>query len=142
MTYKFSKRSLERLEGVHPLLQECVMSAMDKQIMDFSIVEGLRTHERQLQLYSSGASLTLKSRHLIQPSGYGHALDIYPYPIDMKKVNANNAVEISRFGMLAGIMLSCAKEMGLRMAWGGDWDSDGQTLDHTLFDAPHFEIEL
>ena len=42
--------------------------------------------------------------------------------------------------MIAGLMMRAAQEEGVHIRWGGDWDSDGQTLDHTFFDAPHFEM--
>ena len=141
MTYKLSQKSLERLNGVHPSLIFIVNAAIDTQIMDFSVNEGVRSIDRQKELVSKGASKTMKSKHLIQSDGYGHAVDLYPYPIDMDAVNKNSAVEIVRFGVLAGIIKSLAWTHGIEIEWGGDWDSDGQTLDHTLFDAPHFQLK-
>lgn len=141
MTYKLSQKSLERLNGVHPSLIFLVNAAIDTQIMDFSVNEGVRSIDRQKELVSKGASKTMKSKHLIQSDGYGHAVDLYPYPIDMDAVNKNSAVEIVRFGVLAGIIKSLAWTHGIEIEWGGDWDSDGQTLDHTLFDAPHFQLK-
>lgn len=140
--YKFSARSLDNLVGVHPDLQDVVHMTMSMQIMDFSVVEGVRTKERQKQLYDAGKSKTLRSKHLIQSDGYSHAVDLYPYPISMQAVNAGNVKEITRFGVLAGIMLTCAKISGVKLINGMDWDGDGETLDHTFFDAPHFQISL
>lgn len=140
--YKFGKKSLSRLEGVHPLLINLVHSAMDKQIMDFSVIEGVRTLEKQKDYVKRGVSKTLKSKHLIQPDGYGHAVDLYPYPIDMLKVNKGSAKEIARFGVLAGIMLTCSRANNIRIINGMDWDGDGETLDHSFFDAPHFQLLL
>lgn len=141
MKYKLSNKSLDRLKGVHPSLVFLVQSAMETQIMDFSVNEGVRTLDRQKELVSKGASKTMKSKHLVQPDGYGHAVDLYPYPIDMDAVNRNNAVEIVRFGVLAGIIKSLAWTHGIEIEWGGDFDSDGQTLDSTFFDAPHFQLK-
>jgi peptidoglycan L-alanyl-D-glutamate endopeptidase CwlK len=141
MTYKLSQKSLERLNGVHPALVFLVKSAMETQIMDFSVNEGVRTLDRQKELVSKGVSKTMKSKHLIQSDGYGHAVDLYPYPIDMEAVRKGSAVEISRFGVLAGIMKSLAWTHGIEIEWGGDFDSDGETLDHTFFDAPHFQLK-
>jgi len=140
--YRFSGRSLENLTGVHPKLVSVVKSCMDMQVMDFSVVEGVRTKERQKQFYDGGKSKTLKSKHLIQSDGYGHAVDLYPYPINMKEVNKGNAKEIARFGVLSGVMLSCAKMHGVEIINGMDWNGDGETLDHNFFDAPHFQIIL
>lgn len=141
MKYKLSNKSLDRLKGVHPSLVFLVQSAMETQIMDFSVNEGVRTLDRQKELVSKGASKTMKSKHLVQPDGYGHAVDLYPYPIDMDAVNRNNAVEIVRFGVLAGIIKSLAWTHGIEIEWGGDFDSDGQTLDSTFFDAPHIQLK-
>ena len=141
MKYKLSQKSLERLNGVHPSLVFLVQSAMETQIMDFSVNEGVRTLDRQKDLVSKGFSKTMKSKHLVQSGGYGHAVDLYPYPIDMEAVNRNNAVEIVRFGVLAGIIKSIAWTHGIEIEWGGDFDSDGQTLDSTFFDAPHIQLK-
>lgn len=138
--YRFSARSLDNLVGVHPELRAVVEMAMDMQIMDFSVVEGVRTKERQKHLYDTAKSKTLRSKHLIQNDGYGHAVDLYPYPINMQAVHNNDVREVSRFGVLSGIMLTCAKTNGVKIINGMDWDGDGQTLDHTFFDAPHFQI--
>ena len=63
--------------------------------MDFSVREGVRTPETQKEYVAKGVSKTMASKHLIQPDGYGHAVDLYPSPIDMVKVNKGDAREIS-----------------------------------------------
>jgi len=142
MTYSFSQKSLDRLKGVHPLLVDVVHDAMSMQIMDFSVNEGVRTLARQKELVAGGKSRTLDSKHLIQGDGYGHAVDLYPSPVNMAAVTKGDAREIFRFGVLAGLMLSAAKRRGIIVVNGADWDGDGQTLDHTFFDAPHFQLVL
>lgn len=142
MVLKFSEASESKLDGVHPQLVHVVRIALSFGISDFSVREGVRTLERQKLLFAQGATKTMSSKHLIQPDGYGHAVDLYPAPIDMVRVNNNDAREIARFGMIAGLMLRAAQEFGLKIRWGGDWDSDGQTLDHSFFDAPHFEMVI
>lgn len=139
---KFSDRSLKRLEGVHPLLVDVVHKAMQMQVMDFSVVEGVRSLDRQKELFSQGASKTLKSKHLIQSDGYGHAVDLYPYPINMKRVIKGDAKEIYRFGVLNGVIQGIANYMKVDIINGADWDGDGETLDHTFFDAPHYQLVL
>ena len=39
-------------------------------------------------------------------------------------------------GMIKGI----AKEKGIKIRWGGDWDSDGEVLDQTFMDLVHIEV--
>lgn len=136
MKYDFSKSSKRRLEEVDERLRAIVNDVMALQIMDFSVMEGRRTKERQEQLVRDGKSKTMKSKHLV-----GLAVDLYPYPVDMSKVNSGNWVELARFGVLAGLMKAVARKHSVKIRWGLDWDGDGQTLDHTFHDAPHFEIE-
>lgn len=146
MAYSFSQRSNDKLQNVHPDLVQICHYAMDTQIMDFSVVEGARSLTRQRDLVAKGASKTMNSRHLIQDDGYAHAVDLYPYPINMHKVRAHDTVEICRFGVLAGLVKSGAEDLykqgkiSHKIRWGGDWDNDGETLDHRFFDAPHFEL--
>lgn len=130
--YKLSEKSLAKLKGVHPDLVYVIKVALELGIIDFSVIEGLRTLETQKLYVAKGVSKTLNSKHIIQSDGYGHAVDLYPYPIDMKKVNKCNAQEIAKFGVLAGVIKAVAKNAGIDIIWGGDWES--------LFDAPHFEI--
>ena len=138
--YRFGLTSEKRLTGVKPELVRTARDVLALGIMDFSVIYGVRTHEEQEQLYRAGRSMTMNSKHLKQPDGFSHALDLVPYPLDWKKVNAGDWVEISRFGVLNGLMQVCAKKNGIIVAWGNDWDRDGQTMDHNLHDAPHFEF--
>ena len=73
MAFKLSQRSRKRLEGVHSDLVAVVELAIIMPPVDFTVIEGLRTPERQRQLYKAGATKTLNSRHLT-----GHAVDLAP----------------------------------------------------------------
>ena len=140
--FKFSQFSLDKLDGVHPSLVMIVSEVMAMGVMDFRVVEGVRTLERQKALVADGKSKTMLSKHLIQSDGFGHAVDLFPYPVDMAKVNKGDAREIARFGVLAGLFKAVAFSHNVNVVSGMDWDGDGETLDHTFFDAPHFQIEL
>ena len=56
--YKFGKRSRERLKGVDSRLVN-VLNELIK-IMDVTIIEGLRSKERQEQLLAQGKTKTLE----------------------------------------------------------------------------------
>jgi peptidoglycan L-alanyl-D-glutamate endopeptidase CwlK len=71
MAFKLSKRSMDRLAGVHPDLVAVVHRAISRTEVDFAVLEGLRTEARQRQLVKAGASKTMNSRHLT-----GHAVDL------------------------------------------------------------------
>ena len=64
MTYKLGRRSLQRLGGVNNDLVAIVKRAIAISDIDFTVLEGMRTLDRQKKLLASGASTTLNSRHL------------------------------------------------------------------------------
>lgn len=127
MSFTFGKRSETNLQGVHPDLVKVVRRALVMSEIDFSVIEGLRTKERQAQLFKQGATKTLNSRHLT-----GHAVDIVPYPLDWNNLAA--------FGKLAKAMFAAAKELKIPIRWGGDWNRNGRSDDEKFYDGPHFEL--
>ncbi len=118
-------RSERNLMGVHADLVKVVRKAHQDWVStggNFIVTEGLRSKERQAQLYAQGASLTLNSRHLT-----GHAVDL--------AVKVGNEVrwDWPLYHRLAGVMKSCARELGVQMIAGADW---------TQFrDGPHYELD-
>lgn len=123
--YKFGKRSKERLKGVKPELVN-VLNELVK-IMDVTVIEGLRTKERQEELVASGASKTKYSKHL-----EGKAVDLAPYPIDWE--------DRDRFHYMGGMIRGIAKQLNVNVRWGGDWDGDGETKDNGFDDLVHVEL--
>lgn len=126
----FSRVSQEKLSTCHPDLQKVVNEVI--KIYDITVIEGARSYEDQRRYYELGRSKTMNSKHLVQPDGYAHAVDIAPYPIDW-----NNK---QRFAYMAGLMLGIAKQLGIQITWGHDWDSDGDFDEHAFKDSPHFEL--
>ena len=129
MAFKFSKRSINNLVGVHPKLVKCVTRALELTEQDFTVVEGLRTMAKQREYYAKGASKTLHSYHLEQQDGYGHAVDLYPYYDGSVQCEAPKA----RFDAIAEAMKDAAAELKIRVTWGGDWRG--------AWDTPHFQLE-
>ena len=123
MGFKLSQRSLDKMMGVNPKLVEVVKLAITKSPLDFSVSEGLRTVERQKELVAQKKSQTMKSRHIV-----GEAVDICVL-IDGK---AN--WDFENYRKIADVFKECAKELGVKITWGGDWTS--------FRDGPHFQIEL
>jgi peptidoglycan L-alanyl-D-glutamate endopeptidase CwlK len=122
MAFKFGLVSKYRLRGVHPDLVKVMELAISKSPVDFSVIEGLRTIERQRQYVKSGASRTMKSRHLT-----GHAVDIAPY------VSGKIRWDWPLYYKIAPIVKAAAKELKIPIVWGGDWK--------TFKDGPHFELD-
>jgi peptidoglycan L-alanyl-D-glutamate endopeptidase CwlK len=119
--YAFGIKSLGKMAGLHPDLKRVLYRAIELTEVDFSIIEGLRTLERQKQLVASGASKTLNSRHLD-----GHAVDIAPY------VNGEIRWDWPLYNKLAKAMKAAAKEVGVPIEWGGDW--------LRFKDGPHWQL--
>lgn len=128
--YKFGKRSRSRLKGVDSRLIN-VLNELIK-VMDVTIIEGVRSAETQYKYFLDGKSKldgkNKKSNHQI-----GRAVDLAPYPINWKDTN--------RFYYMGGMIRGIAKQLNLKVRWGGDWDSDGQTKDQTFMDLVHIEIK-
>lgn len=127
MRFVFSRASREKLQGVHPDLVKVVELALTLSEVDFKVIEGVRTKERQRQLFKQGATKTLNSRHLT-----GHAVDLVPLPLDWNNLDA--------FGKVAKAMFAAAKQLKVPIRWGGDWNRNGRSDDETFYDGPHFEL--
>ena len=122
MTFLFSKRSENNLLGVHPDLVKVVRRALEISKVDFAVIEGLRSHARQLELVRSGASQTMNSRHLT-----GHAVDLAPF------IAGQIRWDWPPFHEIAKAVKQAAKELDVAIVWGGDWK--------TFKDGPHFELD-
>jgi peptidoglycan L-alanyl-D-glutamate endopeptidase CwlK len=119
----FTNASRAKLKGVHPDLVRVMERALPLMPagMTFTITEGVRTLSRQRALLKAGASRTLKSRHLT-----GHAVDIAVF------VNGRLSWEFPVYLTAAGFIKQAARELGVRIEWGGDWPS--------FRDGPHFQL--
>jgi peptidoglycan LD-endopeptidase CwlK len=119
--YALGKLSLDRLEGVHPDLIQVVKRAIQISPVDFMVVEGMRTLERQKKLVAEGKSTTMNSRHLS-----GHAVDLAAY------VDGELEWGEPEHDHIAEAMKTAASELGHELEWGGDWKS--------FVDPPHFQL--
>lgn len=119
--FSFGAKSSERLAQVHPDLQRVFNEAIKNSPLDFSITEGLRTKERQKELFSAGKSQTMNSRHLT-----GKAVDIAVL------VEGKITWDFSKYQVVADHIKKVAKDMKIDIVWGGDWQS--------FKDGPHFEL--
>ncbi len=130
------------MRGVHPKLVAVVLRALELSEVDFKVIEGVRSVERQKALYAQGRTApgkvvtwTLNSNHFVNPkTGYGHAVDILPAPYDWK--------DMKQFDLVADAMMLAAKELNVKIRHGADWDMDGIRREKGETDAPHFELVL
>lgn len=120
--YKLSKKSLSKLDGVDGDLVRVVKRAIQITEVDFSVLEGLRTKDRQKELFESGASRTMQSRHII-----GEAVDLGAY------ISGGISWDWKYYEQIAKAMKDAADELGVIITWGGDWA--------TFRDGVHFQVE-
>ena len=126
MSITLSQKSLTKLEGAHPDLAAVIKRAAALSSIDFTVLEVTRTLARQKQLVASGASKTMRSRHLPGADGKSRAVDIAP--LDGGQVSWAWPV----YFKLAPVIKQAARELGVPIEWGGDWKS--------FKDGPHWQL--
>jgi|TARA_Y100000114_G_scaffold156177_1_gene182435 peptidoglycan L-alanyl-D-glutamate endopeptidase CwlK len=149
MTFYLSKKSLSILETVNPPLQEVTQLAIKKSRVDFGVICGVRTMAEQQALVDSGASKTMKSKHL-----EGNAVDVMAY------VGTRGSWEITLYDDIADAFKAAAVELDIGIRWGAAWhipdirewfepmqaatdnyvDVRRKEGKRPFIDAPHFEL--
>ena len=152
MSYQLSQRSLSRLAGVDDKLVAVVKRAIEISQVDFMVLEGVRTREQCMINYGKGrtasqcqakgvpakyaqpkaAKVTWLNNPFASKHVSGKAVDLVPYPVDWN--------DLKKFDAIAKAMLQAAKELGVPVRWGADWDGDGKPRERGESDSPHFEI--
>jgi peptidoglycan L-alanyl-D-glutamate endopeptidase CwlK len=119
--FKLSKKSKDRMAGVHPDLVAVVNRAIEITAVDFAVLEGVRSQAKQAQLVKAGASQTMRSRHLT-----GHAVDLGAY------VGGSVRWDWPLYDRISEAVKAAAKELATPIEWGGDWVN--------FKDGPHFQL--
>ena len=129
--FKLSKRSLDNLEGVDPYLVGVVKKAIELTKVDFGVIEGLRTPERQRDLVQAGASQTMFSKHI-----QGKAVDLMAY------IGSRASWELNLYDDIADAMKQAAMELNVPVRWGGAWNVDDiRKWDGTMYSAMNHYID-
>ena len=122
--YKASKRGKENLKGIDERLVLLVGYALAISKVDFVVVEGLRSTERQKKLYREKKSkcdgVTNISKHQ-----EGKAIDVYY--VGWKN---SDSPDDERWKKLIEIFKLAGKKLGLKLTFGYDWG----------WDNPHIEL--
>lgn len=128
-TYLYSQRSLDRLATCDTRLQRVFHAVI--RVVDCTILCGHRGQAEQDEAFRAGKSKVRwpHGKHNSLPS---MAVDAAPYPIDWE--------DRERATLFAGFVLGVAREMGIRLRWGGDWNGDWQVKDNAFDDLWHFEL--
>lgn len=122
MAFKFSKRSLENLQGVHPDLVMVTTHALSLSPIDFVVIDGLRTLDEQKILVAKGKSRRLDSRHLT-----GHAIDFAAW------VNGGISWDVAYYKRITEAFSKAAQQLDVRIVRGIDWPH--------FVDAGHIELD-
>lgn len=149
MTFKLSTKSLTTLIGVDDRLVRVVLRAIKTTKVDFGVIEGRRTLERQRELVAAGASQTLMSKHID-----GHAVDLMAY------IGPRASWELNLYDDIADAMKAAAIAENVGLRWGAAWsindirewpDTMAEAMNayidkrrnegkRPFIDAPHFEL--
>lgn len=160
MTFALGAASNAHLADVHPKLVAVVRRAITLTTQDFSVNGGVRDQATQDHYLARGVTQLKHSLHMIQPDGFGHAVDLVPF------VSPPGALrwEWPLIYPIAAAMREAAIDLGVRVRWGGAWDtvlnnvtvlptqrpadvlkalSDGYAARHPgpdFLDGPHYEL--
>lgn len=130
----FGSASTAQLATCDPRLQRVLAEAIKH--VDFVVVEGHRGKDAQNAAFAKGLS------KLRWPNGNHNALpsraaDIAPYPIDWSEHEAAHL----RFAFLMGVVHVCARQLGVKVRFGFDWNRNLDPRDETFLDLPHVELD-
>jgi peptidoglycan L-alanyl-D-glutamate endopeptidase CwlK len=164
MGHVWGKGSLARMEGLHPDLVKVLNHYIEISKIDSTIIEGVRSDEQCYINFGKGrtpAQCTavgcpgkyanphapkvtwvghpLSSNHRKKADGFGHAVDMYPYPVSLV-LGAKAKDYEPLFDQMAKDMFQAAKDVGVSIRWGADWDLDNIPHERGETDNPHFEL--
>ena len=149
--YKFGEKSLTQLKTCHKDIQ-IILNEVIK-FYDFSVLEGIRTAERQQSLFAEGKSkldgVNKLSKHQGRQDENGNivsfAVDVMPYYKGFNPFVDNNGAK--SFYHMAGLIMAVSEmlynenKISHLLTWGGNWDNDLDFFsDSQFFDLPHFEL--
>lgn len=125
------ERSLNNLKGVRSDLVEVITTAIITAPFDFTVTEGVRSIERQRELYQKRPRVTktMASKHLVQADGAGHAVDLYVF--DPSQPNGCDE-RVATYRALNEHIQEVARRLGVNVRWGGEFEG--------FFDGHHWEV--
>jgi peptidoglycan LD-endopeptidase CwlK len=135
-----SPRDRKRLAGLHPDLVRVVERAAEIDLVQFTVLDGVRSPARQAQLVKAGASTTARSRHLVAPDGWAYAVDLGAI-VPFEDLDGDGQDDDGVHGLrwdwplyrkLAEVVKTAAAEFGVPLEAGADWKR--------FRDGPHFQL--
>jgi hypothetical protein len=128
---RFSQRSKDVLSNADARLQRLFNEVL--KVHDCAIMESYRDKATQNKYFAEGKSDLPwpKGKHCKLPS---EAVDVLPF------INGKPCFGKEENIFFAGIVAGIAYGMGIKIRWGGDWDSDRDQRDQKLNDYVHYEV--
>jgi peptidoglycan L-alanyl-D-glutamate endopeptidase CwlK len=140
--FRFGERSKRNMQGVHHELVNVCERALLISNVDFAVIEGLRSKERQRELYAQGRSRpgsivtwTLTSKHCD-----GLAVDLLPVNPATGKIDGASWNYLEGFQEISAAMFAAAESLDVIIRWGRNWDMDSKVGERGENDSPHFEL--
>lgn len=150
MSYKLSKKSeINKLEchlDLQYIIDKACEVSYEKNLFDFAITEGRRTYEEQVKLFESGASTTMKSRHIPAYTQIITArVDQISEITNYTKIRWSHAFDFAVYyqgkirwefplyqRMWESVFKPIADDAQIDLEWGGNWKS--------FKDGPHIQL--
>jgi len=117
------------------------------------VTEGRRSIDTQIVYLRRGVTRTIDSRHIprdengvYDPEGLGQAADLTPYQPGVNPwpqpgdTPERRDMKVRRFYFLQGVLYAIARDEGVDVRLGVDWDSDLDFFDQTFHDLGHIEL--
>lgn len=124
--------------GLHPDLIRVAATTLLSSPIDYGISEGIRTPQRQHELFLAGKTqrdYPPKAGEKIGRHLTGHAFDFYAF------VDGAVSWDLQYYAQIAEAMKTVALKLGILVHWGGDWehfkDEDHLELDEKAY--PDYE---
>ena len=133
MQFSFGRKSTKNYALLTLNLRRIATRALDYGLIDFLIDCSYRDPAEQDRLFKLKKSKVVwpNSKHNTLPA---KAMDCVPYVAGKASWNKLHCC------VLAGIILAVAKEEGVKLRWGGNWDMDSEPItDQDFQDLCHFE---
>ena len=128
-----------RFSGVDQRLVDIAQEACQALPFDVIVVEGVRTIQRQRDLYAQGrtkpgkiVTWTMNSKHID-----GLAVDLAPYDHETKQILWG---DVLKFNDMIRSMLRVAAAHKVKIRSGADWNQNGVLRESRETDSPHFEL--
>ena len=134
---KWGTRSKIELSTVRRNLKRVMDHALSTGIIDMSAIQGRRPKNEQNKYFNEGRSKVKwpNSKHNVANlTDLASGIDVAP---NVNGISWNKL----HCCVMAGVILSSAHFLGVKIRWGGNWDMDREPItDQDFQDLVHFEL--